>query len=276
MDTDTYSHPDVVTYSNAHFVSVHLNYWDDQKFPQSFDVPGTPSSVILTADGELVAKTKTYQISGDYLQWMTECRARAPRLLELASAVAKDPLNFTAVGELADLYYQNGVVHKAREQGIQVIEGVPPKAEVSADERKWCAKAAVHQIEMAVHNMRGEKVDIKAMRRWAQIARDMDPDGKLGVQDEAYAFEVLVLQLQALFDQAIKTGREACEKYPKGDWGDLLRHALALSLWMKSDETKQEAIKLWEEIPKLYPQAPYAWKAEYHLDWARKQLAGKK
>jgi len=276
MDTDTYASPDIVEYSNKYFVSVHLNYRDDAKFPQSFDVPGTPSSVILTSEGELVAKTKSYQVAGEYLQWMTECRERAPRLLELSAAVEKDPLNFAAVGELADLYYRNGVIHKAREHGIQVIEGVPPKESATDDERKWCAKAAVHQIEMAIHNLRGEKVDGKSLRRWAQTARDMDPDGKLGVQDEAYAFEVFVLQLLALWDQAIKTGREACEKYPKGDWGDLLRHGLALALWQKGDDTKQEALKVWEEIPKLYPQAPYSWKAEYHLDWARKQLAGKK
>ncbi len=223
MDADTYPRKDVIDVANTKFIPFVANFWEDEGVAQGYDVNGTPAQIIIAPDGDLMGRMTGYLSAGEYLAWIDRTLAEYPRMVGLRQKTRDYPDDLALRGELGLSLMALNLALPARAELGRMLDDVDKKTDRTEAERLVAARAAIAMMDSWLHSSRGDKIQDKMMFRTCKFVRDMDPENKSGMHDDAAAFEAFSYLSVGKLDPAAEIAGKALKDFETGNRHDMLR-----------------------------------------------------
>jgi tetratricopeptide (TPR) repeat protein len=270
MDADTYSKKDVIEFSNANFVNVHLDGDKEKAFAKKLAVEGYPSTFVMDAEGEVVGRLAGYVDEKAYLDKLRRIRDSHAKLGELIEKAKASPDDLSVTRRLAESYRQVEKIDKAKELFRRVIDAVAAlKSPTEADLRnKAQARAGLLDAVLSTTSIE-DKQGLQSITDLIQTIKTEDPDNRFDSLDDALAAEAQILFAKKDFEGASVKVKAALEKLPKSDKADLLLYVLAM-IQFETGKT-EECKKTLKELIEKFPDTPTGKDGKQALEWLEKQ-----
>jgi tetratricopeptide (TPR) repeat protein len=202
----------------------------------------TPALAIVDTEGEPIGLRHGYSPPEEILAWLKKTRAASRRIVELRDGARDDPKVWR---ERADLFGSVGADGRALECYARALELI--------DEKDAAFRAETLARQGLAHYRNEEKPETLA--RAAEALRKLDPDGKLGVRDDAALLDALAglgkpSELSAAVDEALS-------KHPDSNCLDGLWVVKACYLW-QAENDPAGARKLFDRVIEKFPDSFFA------------------
>ncbi len=236
---------------NKSFINVKIARRNPE-LGRKYKVPRTPSLVLVDPDGEMLWNLYGYVPNAEYVAWLKT----AAVLARHPEAVLGKSQNSVEVREVADAFARASHDGRALELYNKALE-LNEKKPASEETKKFKAETLARKGLSLYKNQEGmEKIEsvVKALF-------ELDPEGKLGVRDNALFLKALVDATHGRGAEAAAAVDEAMKKYPDSEVRDGLLYIRGHTLLqLKSD--RDNARKAFQEILDRFPESPFRLGAE--------------
>lgn len=244
MNTDTYSKPEVIRYSNENFINVYLNADAHKDLSKKFGIDVTPYTAVVDLDVEIVGRLPGYLNAKDYMSRIKRVQQNFLKMKAALDAAAAKPDDVKTLRELADANRLLQKVNKAKEAYKKVVEkdGGLERAQ---------ARAGLLDIALSTTSI-DDKAGAAALYEMIKTIKEEDPNNKFESMDDALSAEAQILYYKKDFEGALAKARGAYQKYPKSDKADMLLYTIAMILFEMGKE--EEATRTLKELVEKFPE----------------------
>lgn len=260
MDRETYTDKGIIEFSNKGFVNVGLDTEKDKKLAERYKVGPIPVTFVLTPEGERVSTLLGYLPPEDYKTGIETAVANHKKLLELLPKIEAAPGDPPLLLQAADLYGELGDARKAADALLRAVEKTPSPT----------GKADL--LVKAFHYLNDAEAGPEVNQGLLSIADRMDaldPEGKLGLQDDAAFVRAMVDFNKEDWPGVIKKLEDLVKKWPDGDRAAPALLTLAnVYHEAKHDNAKAEATL--KTMIEKYPKSDFVERAKEMLEHIKK------
>lgn len=246
LERESLASKEAADLANASFDCATAGIREEKERAARYKVRMTPTLVLVDGDGEALGTLHGYFEQRDVMLWL-RAAAEASRALK-AAVESKEPEKCAAFADALSRMLEDGNAIAWYERAFRLNE---PRAG-SGSGRRFRAETLARKG--FCHYRKGD--DPAILKKISDELFELDPDGKLGVQDNALFLRALYggsggegVDIRAAVDEAIR-------RFPDSDVMDGLLYCRAQVLW-QIDGDATGAKKVLEEIQSRFPDSPF-------------------
>lgn len=250
LEADSFSRPEVIELHNKNFINVKIARRNPE-LARRYQVPRTPSLVLVDSNGEPLWSLYGYVPPDDYQTWLRTAvtLGRYPAAVLGKSEEAAD---YRQVGDAFARISHDGRAIEMYDKALALNEKKKPSEATRQFKAETIARKGFS------HYKNNDSLDM--VEAAAKTLLEIDPDGSREVRDNGLFLKALADATAGRGAEAAAAVDEALAKHPKSDVRDGLLYIKAY--WAMSQGDKAGARRLYQEILEKYPESHFRLGAE--------------